>query len=133
MGGRVAGGRQEGTERRHGGKARRQRGTKARRKRRRRDGSRRPDVFSPLCLRAFLVDALPSIRILFALPRRIADLANELAPSSRGLGHGPFKAATRVRIPSGSLPLVGECGNAKSLGRRLGDFVFQGRRQKPKK
>src|SRR5687767_11951468 len=24
------------------------------------------------------------------------------APSSRGLGHGPFKAATRVRIPSGS-------------------------------
>src|SRR5688572_8202189 len=25
------------------------------------------------------------------------------APSSRGLGHGPFKAATRVRIPSGSL------------------------------
>ncbi len=27
------------------------------------------------------------------------------APSSRGLGHGPFKAATRVRIPSGS-PLL---------------------------
>src|SRR6516164_8206316 len=26
-----------------------------------------------------------------------------MAPSSRGLGHGPFKAATRVRIPSGSL------------------------------
>src|SRR5512133_2463793 len=26
-----------------------------------------------------------------------------LAPSSRGLGHGPFKAATRVRIPSGSI------------------------------
>src|SRR5690242_2020282 len=25
------------------------------------------------------------------------------APSSRGLGHGPFKAATRVRIPSGSV------------------------------
>src|SRR5262245_36060145 len=24
------------------------------------------------------------------------------APSSSGLGHGPFKAATRVRIPSGS-------------------------------
>ena len=27
---------------------------------------------------------------------------SDLAPSSRGLGHGPFKAATRVRIPSGS-------------------------------
>jgi hypothetical protein len=26
-----------------------------------------------------------------------------VAPSSRGLGHGPFKAVTRVRIPSGSL------------------------------
>lgn len=26
-----------------------------------------------------------------------------LAPSFRGLGHGPFTAATRVRLPSGSL------------------------------
>src|SRR5260370_3108714 len=31
-------------------------------------------------------------------PRRLVPVA----PSSRGLGHGPFKAATRVRIPSGS-------------------------------
>ena len=27
-------------------------------------------------------------------------------PSSRGLGHGPFKAATRIRIPSGAPPLL---------------------------
>src|SRR5262245_60134864 len=26
------------------------------------------------------------------------------APSSRGLGHSPFKAGTRVRFPSGSVP-----------------------------
>ena len=36
-------------------------------------------------------------------PRRASHLPRfSMAPSSRGLGHGPFKAATRVRIPSGS-------------------------------
>src|SRR5262245_14974465 len=29
------------------------------------------------------------------------------SPSSRGLGRGPFKAKTRVRIPLGTPPLVG--------------------------
>src|SRR5690606_25110641 len=48
------------------------------------------------------VDAAEKVCILFALrpvvtPRRV------LAPSSRGLGHRPFTAATRVRIPLGSL------------------------------
>jgi hypothetical protein len=27
-----------------------------------------------------------------------------LPPSTSGLGHGPFKAVARVRIPSGALP-----------------------------
>src|SRR5437762_586994 len=31
--------------------------------------------------------------------------SHDKAPSSRGPGHGPFKAATRVRIPSGSFTL----------------------------
>src|SRR5262249_53135007 len=35
-------------------------------------------------------------------PRLALPKMRELAPSSSGLGHSPFKAATRVRIPSGS-------------------------------
>ena len=45
---------------------------------------------------------------------RLHDAEPFLAPSSRGLGHGPFTAATRVRIPSGSL-----------------DFEFLGKLQHP--
>ena len=45
----------------------------------------------------------------------------EKALSSSGLGHGPFTAATRVRIPSGSIDLLG-VGNPE-ISR--GFFVFQ--------
>ena len=31
-----------------------------------------------------------------------------MPPSSRGLGHGPFKAATGIRIPLGALQVVGD-------------------------
>ncbi len=59
------------------------------------------------------VDGRPAIRILFASPRQRPERQSfrpigcfQAAPSSRGLGHGPFKAATRVRIPSGSSPYL---------------------------
>ena len=46
-----------------------------------------------------------------------------MAPSSRGLGHGPFKAATRVRIPSGSIPdLLNICHGSASHPSHPGRF-----------
>src|SRR5436309_8942599 len=47
------------------------------------------------------------------------------APSSRGLEHGPFKAATRVRIPSGSIDsllLPANTATERLINPRFGGF-----------
>ena len=44
------------------------------------------------------LDPVVEVQILLSQPRLSSHLA---APSSRGLGHGPLKAETRVRIPLG--------------------------------
>ena len=72
------------------------------------------------------VDARGGICILSGLlggPRE-CDLSRALAPSSRGLGHGPFKAATRVRIPSGSLARHANKRVARNRPVNPGDFRF---------
>src|SRR5262249_4031099 len=48
---------------------------------------------------------LPALTWRAADPKNREVCRSRAALSSRGLGHGPFKAATRVRIPSGSLSL----------------------------
>ena len=46
--------------------------------------------------------------------RNLAGVTTYLAPSSSGLGHRPFTAATRVQISPGSPPvLTGSIGKAK--------------------
>lgn len=60
-------------------------------------------------------------------PRRPIRVERSMAaPSSRGLGHGPFKAATRVRIPSGSLPVLVSHGMRWKAPGNPGAFSFFG-------
>jgi hypothetical protein len=42
--------------------------------------------------------------ICLAGPERVRPCVPRTSPSSRGLGRGPFKAETRVRIPVGTNP-----------------------------
>ena len=64
-------------------------------------GETGPDA--PEAQRAALSKAMAWLVVVPAVFSKMPlPLAGRLAPSSRGLGHGPFKAATRVRIPSGS-------------------------------
>ena len=59
---------------------------------------REPPPGRPIRRRSPRPDARAAAAILRALRA-------SASPSSRGLGHGPFKAATRVRIPLGTPPL----------------------------
>src|SRR6266542_3290056 len=47
------------------------------------------------------LDPVVEVRVLLSQPLL---LSHPAAPSSRGLGHGPLKAETRVRIPLGPPP-----------------------------
>ena len=81
--------------------------------------SDRPGSIGPvLRLVARPIDLPRLICILSGSPRRPIAMSHHAAPSSRGLGHGPFKAATRVRIPSGSLAFFA----SHSMQRRAPEF-----------
>ena len=74
------------------------------------DSRRTADCVSTLRTRLLkTAQMIARILMISASPRIVCPLlgsrseVGRLAPSSRGLGHGPFKAATRVRIPLGSI------------------------------
>src|SRR5947209_12890778 len=73
------------------------------------------------------IDEPQELTIFFSLlGSRVRTESLSMAPSSRGLGHGPFKAATRVRIPSGSCSYRAGVSSEEArgwsggIGRRIG-------------